>query len=80
MYGFVRLFVFFVMGSIIMSGISLMVRQRGFDIIAYLFYDEKYLDIGTWDLSPAPYWGSLILGLFLIIFPIWILIKNANEL
>lgn len=52
--------------SILLQGISLISRQKDFDIIAYLFYDEKYLDIRAFDLSSVPYWVSLVLGLFCI--------------
>jgi len=72
-------FGYFMATYIMSQGISLIVRQRDFDLIAYLFYDEKYLDLRTWDLSPAPYWVSLTLGLFLIIFSIWLTIKNLTK-
>jgi len=58
----------FVWLNFFIEGISFIIRQRGFDMIAYLFYDKQYLDIRTFDLSSAPYWLSLVLGLFCIGF------------
>ena len=76
MYKF-SMFVYYFGITIFMSqGISLIFRQKTFDFIAYLFYDKRYLDVSTIDLTLTPYWVSLLLGLLFILFPIWIFFKD----
>ena len=72
------MFVYYFGIAIFMSeGLSLIFRQKTFDPIAYIFYDEKYLDVWTLDLTPAPYWVSLLLGLFFILFPLCTYVRDS---
>jgi len=75
MYKFAMLIFYFGSFLSIMEGISLIFRQKGFDIIAYIFYDEQYQDINIIDLTGIPYWVSLLLGLLFILLPTWIYVR-----
>jgi len=79
LYKLIAIFGYFMMFWFISEGISLISSQKTFDIIGILFYPEPYKDVDILDLTPAPYWVSFTLGLFLILFPIWSLIKYKLE-
>ena len=76
MYKF-GLFVFwFGSGLFMLEGLSLIVYQKGFSPIAWIFYTAKDRDHGVMDLSSVPYELTFVLGLFLILFPLWVWFRN----
>jgi len=77
MYKFAILIFYFASFLSIIEGVSLIFRQKGFDIIAYIFYDEEYQDINIIDLTAIPYWVSLLLGLFFMLLPAWVYIRDT---
>lgn len=59
----------------VLNGVSFLVREKGFDLIAYLFYPEQYLDIRVWDLTDAPYGASLFMGILYLSFPLYVCLR-----
>lgn len=76
MYKFAIFIAYFIWFFIIINAISLIFRQKSFDLIGFIFYDEKYRDISVVDLTTVPYWVSFLLGVFFIVYPIWIYIRD----
>ena len=68
---FLKLFGIIVWAYLVLNGFSFWIRQKGFDLIAYVFYPEQYMDIRVWDLTDAPYGLSLFVGMLYLSFPIY---------
>ncbi len=74
-----KLIGFFVYSVLVLNGVSLWIRQKDFDVIAYLFYPESYEKNWWFDLSNAPYWLSFFLGTVYIFGPIWLYIYQKEK-
>ena len=73
---FLNLFGFFMFGFLLINGLSFWIRQKDFDLIAYLFYPESYGQDWWIDLTEAPYWVSFVLGALYIFGPIYLYFKQ----
>ena len=69
---FLKLFGIIIWIYFVVNGFSFLVRQKGFDLIAYIFYPAQYMDIRVWDLTDAPYGVSLFMGILYLLLPIYI--------
>jgi len=67
-----KLFAAIVWIYFVLNGFSFLIRQKGFDLIAYLFYPKQYVDIRVWDLTDAPYGASVFMGILYLSVPIYI--------
>ena len=66
----------FVYLMLVVDGFSLWIRQKDFDLIAYLFYPESYGKDWWFDLSTAPYWVSFCLGTLYIFGPALLYVRQ----
>lgn len=57
---------------LVINGISFFIRQKGFDLIGYLFYPPQYIDVWVWDLTDAPYGASLFMGILYLLYPAYV--------
>ncbi len=74
-----KLFAFFMWFYVTMNGISLWIRQKDFDIIAFLFYPKSYGKDWWFNLTSAPYWLSFVLGAICIFGPIYVYFRQKEN-
>jgi len=65
---------------LVLNGISFLMRQKGFDLIAYLFYPPEYMDIRVWDLTSTPYDASVFVTVLYLLVPIYACIRLKCKL
>jgi hypothetical protein len=56
---------------LVLNGISFLIRQKGFDLIAYVFYPPEHIDIWAWNLIDVPYWVSFVMSILYLSLPIF---------
>jgi len=57
------------------NGVSLLIRQKQFDLIGWLFYPKQNRDIFLWDLTDAPYWVSVFMAILYFLPVVWGLVQ-----
>ena len=70
-----KLFVVVMLIYFLANGVSLLIRQKDFDLIGWLFYPKEYRDISVWDLTDAPYWVSVFMALLYFLPVVWGLVQ-----
>ena len=68
---FLKLSVLIMYIYFIANGFSFLIRQKGFDLIAYLFYPKEYMDIWVWDLTDATYGVSVFMSILYFSVPVY---------
>ena len=68
---FLKLFGIVVCIYFIANGFSFLIKQKGFDLIAYLFYSKEYMDIRVWDLTGVTYGASVFMSMLYFSVPVY---------
>ena len=77
---FLKLFGAIVWIYLVLNGLSFLIRQKGFDLIAYLFYPPEYMDIRVFDLTNAPYGLSVFMAILYLSLPVYVCILLWNKM